>query len=106
MISKYQNVVVGGRRILAHGKVSKIGLTSTSKTACEAKGRGWHLMLARLEFTAITWQNGCHKVNMPRGNTSYGKKPTTHNANRRDGRRQPHADWQRPGQLEPRQHAL
>lgn len=72
MISKYQNVVVSGRAYsLAHEDPANWINFDASKAACEAKGRGWHLM-SRLEFAAIAqW---CHQNDfMPRGNTNHGK---------------------------------
>lgn len=88
MISKYPNVVVGGRAYsLAHEDPANWINFDASKAACEAKGRGWHLM-SRLEFAAIAqW---CHKNGfMPRGNTSTGKAydaPHEHGVMGGDGR--------------------
>lgn len=72
MISKYQNIVVSGRAYsLAHEDPANWINFDASKAACEAKGRGWHLM-SRLEWAAI--EQWCHKNGfMPRGNTNYGK---------------------------------
>lgn len=88
MISKYPNVVVGGRAYsLAHEDPANWINFDASKSACEAKGRGWHLM-SRLEFAAIAqW---CHKNGfMPRGNTNWGKAydaPHEHGVMGGDGR--------------------
>lgn len=88
MISKYQNVVVGGCAYsLAHEDPATWINFDASKAACEAKGRGWHLM-SRLEFAAIAqW---CHKNGfMPRGNTATGKAydaPHEHGVMGDDGR--------------------
>ena len=71
-ISKYQNVVVGGRAYsLAHEDPKAYITFDQAKAACDAKGRGWHIM-SRAEWAAIAlWckANGF----MPRGNTNYGK---------------------------------
>lgn len=88
MISKYPNVVVGGRAYsLAHEDPANWINFDASKAACKAKGCGWHLM-SRLEFVAIAqW---CHKNGfMPRGNTNTGKAydaPHEHGVMGGDGR--------------------
>lgn len=72
LISKYPNVVANGKAYsLAHEDPANWINFDGAKAACEAKGRGWHLM-SRLEFAAIAqW---CHKNGyMPRGNTNTGK---------------------------------
>jgi len=71
-ISKYQNIVVGGKAYsLAHEGPKAYITFDQAKAACDAKGRGWHIM-TRAEWAAIAlWckANGF----MPRGNTNYGK---------------------------------
>ena len=71
-ISKYQNVIAGGKAYsLAHEDPKAYINFNQAKAACDAKGRGWHIM-SRAEWAAIAlW---CKKNGfMPRGNTNYGK---------------------------------
>ena len=71
-ISKYQNVIANGRAYsLAHEDPKAYITFAQSKAACDAKGRGWHIM-TRAEWAAIAlWckANGF----MPRGNTASGR---------------------------------
>ena len=71
-ISKYQNVVKAGKAYsIAHEDPKAYITFDSAKAACDAKGRGWHIM-NRAEWGAIAlWckANGF----MPRGNTNYGK---------------------------------
>jgi hypothetical protein len=71
-ISKYLNVVRGGRAYSLPGEDPASGMTwDTARSYCEAKGRGWHMM-TKPEYAAIAlW---CKKNGfMPWGNNSYGK---------------------------------
>lgn len=71
-ISKYQNVVDGDRAYSLPMRDPRASITfDVAKAACEAKGRGWHLM-TNAEWAAIAlW---CRKNNlMPRGNNNYGE---------------------------------
>lgn len=72
-ISKFQNVIgPNGRAYSLPGEDPKASLNfDAARTACEAKGAGWHLM-TNAEWAAIAlW---CRKNNlMPKGNNSYGK---------------------------------
>ncbi|MPM29142.1 hypothetical protein SDC9_75682 [bioreactor metagenome] len=71
MFSKYQNVVVNGRAYSLPAQDPRVYITfDEAKTACETKGRGWHLA-TNAEYAGIAlWckQNGF----MPRGNNYYG----------------------------------
>ena len=71
-ISKYLNVIANGRAYsLAHEDPKAYITFDQSKAACDAKGRGWHIM-TRAEWAAIAlWckANGF----MPRGNTASGR---------------------------------
>lgn len=71
-ISKYQNVIHEGRAYSLPGE--KAGHTVTwdaARAACEAKGKGWHMM-TKAEYAAIAlW---CKKNGfMPWGNNNYGR---------------------------------
>ena len=71
-ISKYLNVVRGGRAYSLPGEDPASGMTwDTARSYCEAKGRGWHMM-TKPEYAAIAlW---CKKNGfMPWGNNNYGK---------------------------------
>lgn len=72
-ISKFQNVIgPNGRAYSLPGEDPKASLNfDAARTACEAKGAGWHLM-TNAEWAAIAlW---CRKNNlMPKGNNNYGK---------------------------------
>ena len=71
-ISKFQNVIHNGRAYSLPGEDPRTSVTfDTARQACEAKGRGWHLM-THAEWAAIAlW---CRKNNlMPKGNNNYGK---------------------------------
>lgn len=71
-ISKYQNVVYGGRAYSLPGEDPKASITAdTAMGYCSAKGPGWHLMTA-IEWGAIAlWckKNGT----LQWGNNNYGK---------------------------------
>ena len=71
-ISKYQNIVQNGRAYSLPGVDPKANITfDDARSACEAKGAGWHLMTA-MEWAMIAlWckKNGT----MPKGNNDYGK---------------------------------
>lgn len=71
-ISKYQNIVVGGRAYSLPGKDPKVNIDfNTALAACTAKGAGWHLM-TKTEWALLAWW--CKKNNtMPYGNNNYGK---------------------------------
>ncbi|MDD3175795.1 MAG: SUMF1/EgtB/PvdO family nonheme iron enzyme [Candidatus Nanoarchaeia archaeon] len=74
-ISKFQNVVFGGRAYSLPGEDPAVSLNfDTARTYCEAKGAGWHLM-TNAEWAAIAlW---CRKNSlMPKGNNNYGKDTT------------------------------
>jgi len=74
-ISKFQNVIHNGRAYSLPGEDPTVNVTfDTARQACEAKGRGWHLM-THAEWAAIAlW---CRKNNlMPKGNNNYGKDHT------------------------------
>lgn len=71
-ISKFQNVIHNGRAYSLPGEDPTVNVNfDTARQACEAKGRGWHLM-THAEWAAIAlW---CRKNNlMPKGNNNYGK---------------------------------
>lgn len=71
-ISKFQNKIHNGRAYSLPGEDPTVNVTfDTARQACEAKGRGWHLM-THAEWAAIAlW---CRKNNlMPKGNNNYGK---------------------------------
>ena len=71
-ISKYQNIIQGGRAYSLPGRGPKHTIDfDTARAACEAKGAGWHLM-TRMELgLLVRWcqNNGV----MPKGNNNYGK---------------------------------
>jgi len=71
-ISKYQNIVQGGRAYSLPGRDPKASINfDSARAACTAKGAGWHLM-TRAEWAMIAlWclKNGFQ----PKGNNSYGK---------------------------------
>lgn len=71
-ISKYQNIVQNGRAYSLPGQDPKANINfDSARSACEAKGSGWHLM-TRAEWAAIAlWckNNGTQ----PKGNNNYGK---------------------------------
>ena len=72
MIAKYQSVVMDGRAYsMPHEDPTTYITFDSAKAACDAKGRGWHIM-SRAEWAAIAlW---CQKNGfMPRGNTATGK---------------------------------
>ena len=72
LISKYQNIVVDGKAYsMPHEDPAAYITFDSAKAACDAKGRGWHIM-NRAEWAAIAlW---CKKNGfMPRGNTNSGK---------------------------------
>ena len=71
-ISKFQNIVYGGRAYSLPGQDPKTSISfDQAIAACEAKGEGWHLMTA-MEWGAIA--NMCKKAGtMPYGNNDYGK---------------------------------
>jgi hypothetical protein len=70
-ISKFQNVVVGGRALSLPMQDPKVYVNfEQARGYCTAKGKGWHLM-TNTEWAAIAlwcWKNGF----LPRGNNSYG----------------------------------
>jgi len=71
-ISKYQNIVKGGRAYSLPCEDPAANLTwDTARGYCEAKGDGWHMM-TRVEFAALAlW---CKKHGYaPLGNNDYGK---------------------------------
>ena len=71
-ISKFQNVIHNGRAYSLPGEDPTVNVNfDTARQACEAKGRGWHLM-TNAEWAAIAlW---CRKNGlMPKGNNNYGK---------------------------------
>lgn len=74
-VSKYQNVIHNGRAYSLSGVDPATSVNfDTARSACEAKGAGWHLMTAQ-EWAAIAlWckANGT----MPKGNNDYGKDST------------------------------
>ena len=71
-VSKYQNIVMNSRAYSLPGEDPKANINlDSARAACEAKGRGWHLM-TREEWMAVAlWckNNGT----MPKGNNNYGK---------------------------------
>lgn len=71
-ISKYQNIIQNGRAYSLPGQNVAQNLDQdAARSACEAKGAGWHLMTA-VEWAAIAlWckNNGF----LPYGNNNYGK---------------------------------
>jgi len=71
-ISKFQNIVHGGRAYSLPGQDPKVSINfDQAREACEAKGAGWHLMTA-MEWGAIA--NMCKAAGtMPYGNNDYGK---------------------------------
>ena len=71
-ISKFQNIVHGGRAYSLPGMDPKTSIDfDQARAACEAKGEGWHLMTA-MEWGAIA--NMCKKAGqLPYGNNDYGK---------------------------------
>lgn len=71
-ISKYQNIIQGGRAYSLPGRGPKHTIDfDTARAACEAKGAGWHLM-TRMEWgLLVRWCQ--HNGVMPKGNNSYGK---------------------------------
>jgi hypothetical protein len=85
-IGQYQAQVHDNRAVSLPGRDPRASITyDASKTACEAKGAGWHLMTMH-EWAAIAlWckANGFS----PRGNTNYGRAhDATHEvARRQDG---------------------
>lgn len=70
-ISKYQNVIVDERAYSLPYQEPAVNMTyDEARTACEAKGPGWHLM-SNAEWAAIAlWakKNGT----LPRGNNNWG----------------------------------
>jgi hypothetical protein len=70
-ISKFQNVVVGGRALSLPMQDPKVYVNfDQARGYCTAKGKGWHLM-TNAEWAAIAlwcWKNGF----LPRGNNNYG----------------------------------
>lgn len=71
-ISKFQNIVHGGRAYSLPGQDPKVSINfDQAREACEAKGAGWHLMTA-MEWGAIA--NMCKAAGqLPYGNNNYGK---------------------------------
>lgn len=71
-ISKFQNIVYGGRAYSLPGQDPKTSINfDQAIAACEAKGEGWHLMTA-MEWGAIA--NMCKAAGtMPYGNNNWGK---------------------------------
>lgn len=71
-ISKFQNVIHNGRAYSLPGEDPTVNVNfDTARQACEAKGRGWHLM-TRAEWALLAlWckNNGF----LPWGNNNYGK---------------------------------
>ena len=71
-ISKYQNIVQGGRAYSLPGRDPKASINfDSARAACTAKGAGWHLM-TRAEWAMIAlWclKNGFQ----PKGNNNNGK---------------------------------
>ena len=71
-VSKYQNIIQNGRAYSIPGVDPKHTINfDSARSACEAKGAGWHLM-TNMEWAAIAlWckKNGT----MPYGNNDYGK---------------------------------
>lgn len=71
-ISKYQNIVQNSRAYSLPGVDPRAAINfEVAKTACESKGRGWHLM-TRMEYgLLVRWcqRNGF----IPDGNNAYGK---------------------------------
>ena len=72
LVSVYQNIVVDDRAYSLPYKDPRVYINfDQAKAACEAKGRGWHLM-TNAEYAALAlW---CKKNGyFPTGNNSYGK---------------------------------
>lgn len=71
-ISKFQNIVHGGRAYSLPGMDPAVSLNfDQARSYCEAKGEGWHLMTA-MEWAAIA--NMCKAAGqLPYGNNDYGK---------------------------------
>lgn len=71
-ISKFQNIIENGRAYSIPGADPNTSFTyNTAISACDRKGRGWHMM-TRMEWgLLVRWcqQNGI----MPKGNNNYGK---------------------------------
>ena len=70
-ISKYPNVIIGGRAYSLPMLDPAVNVDfETAVSACIAKGEGWHLM------TAVEWEyllnQSREKNTMPHGNTDYG----------------------------------
>jgi len=71
-ISKYQNIVKGGRAYSLPCEDPGTNITfDSARQACEAKGEGWHLMTLA-EFKAIALWCKKHGI-APKGNNNYGK---------------------------------
>jgi hypothetical protein len=74
-ISKYQNIVKNGRAYSLPGQDPRTSIDfNAARTACEAKGEGWHC-ITRMEWgLLLRWcqNNGF----MPLGNNNYGKHGT------------------------------
>ena len=74
-ISKYQNIVQNSRAYSLPGVSPRASINfDEAKTACEAKGEGWHLM-TRMEWGLLVRWCQANGV-MPKGNNYYGKHRT------------------------------
>ena len=71
-ISKFQNIIKNGRAYSLPGQDPANTIDfDTARSACEAKGAGWHIM-TKMEWGAIA--NMCFKAGqLPYGNNDYGK---------------------------------
>lgn len=71
-ISKYQNIVKGGRAYSLPGQDPRVSVDfDAARGYCEAKGEGWHLMTrAEWALVALWCKNNDF---LPWGNNSYGK---------------------------------
>ena len=83
-IGQYQAQVHDGRAVSLPGRDPRTSINyDAAKSACTAKGAGWHLMTMHEWAAVALW---CHAHGFtPRGNTDYGR---AHDANHEMGRRQ------------------
>lgn len=83
-LGQYQAQVHDGRAVSLPGRDAKTYINyDDAKSACTAKGAGWHMMTAHEWAAVALW---CHAQGfIPRGNTDYGR---AHDANHELGRRQ------------------
>ena len=74
-ISKYQNVVEGGRAYSLPGKDPASSINwDNAQARCTAKGAGWHMM-TKAEWGALALWCKAHGI-FPKGNNNYGKDVT------------------------------